>query len=73
MQPLENIKVDVDGKETPVTAPSVLLTPAGTKHCITNVGASEVRIVFLFPAIEMEHLVPDLHGVSFCPSLLIPL
>lgn len=52
-------KAEVDGKETPVTAPSVLLTPAGTKHCITNVGTSEVRIVFFFPAVEVERILVE--------------
>jgi quercetin dioxygenase-like cupin family protein len=52
-------KVEVDGEETPITAPSVLLTPAATKHCITNVGTSEVRIVFFFPAVEVERILVE--------------
>jgi quercetin dioxygenase-like cupin family protein len=52
-------KVEVDGKETPVTAPSVLLSPAGTKHRITNVGAGEVRIIFFFPAVEVERILVE--------------
>ena len=52
-------KVEVDGKEVPVPTPSVLLTPAGTKHCITNLGTSEVRIIFFFPAVEVERMLVE--------------
>jgi len=52
-------KVEVDGKEVPVPTPSVLLTPAGMKHCITNVGTSEVRIIFFFPAVEVERILVE--------------
>lgn len=52
-------RVETGGKEVPVTGPSILLTPAGTKHSVTNVGTDEVRILFFFPAIEVERILVE--------------
>ena len=49
--------VEVDGKVTQMTPPSVLLAPAGTKHTIKNVGKDELRIIFFFPAVEVERIL----------------
>jgi quercetin dioxygenase-like cupin family protein len=46
-------------KEKGSAAISILLTPAGIKHSITNVGTDEVRILFFFPAIEVERILVE--------------
>jgi quercetin dioxygenase-like cupin family protein len=52
-------EVEVDGKVTHVTPTSLLLAPAGTKHTIRNVGTEEVRIIFFFPAVEVERILVE--------------
>ncbi|MGP8051182.1 MAG: cupin domain-containing protein [Desulfobaccales bacterium] len=51
--------VEVDGKVTRITAASVLLAPAGTRHTIRNVGTDELRIIFFFPAVEVERILVE--------------
>lgn len=52
-------EVEVNGKVTHVSPTSVLLAPAGTKHTIRNVGTAEVRIIFFFPAVEVERMLVE--------------
>ena len=51
--------VEVDGKVTHVKPLSVLLAPAGTRHTVRNVGTDELRIIFFFPAVEVERIIVE--------------
>ena len=47
-------EIHMDGEIFQVEAPMSILIPAGVKHRVVNTGAEPIRIIFGFPAVEVE-------------------
>ncbi len=47
----------MDGEVIRIEAPMSILIPAGVKHCVRNTGSEPIKIIFGFPAIEVERIL----------------
>jgi quercetin dioxygenase-like cupin family protein len=47
-------EVHIDDQCIKVKAPMSILIPAGVKHKVLNTGSQPIRIIFCFPAVEIE-------------------
>jgi quercetin dioxygenase-like cupin family protein len=47
-------EIYMNGETFAIAAPMSILIPAGVKHRVTNTGAGPIRIIYGFPAIEVE-------------------
>jgi quercetin dioxygenase-like cupin family protein len=50
-------QVTIDDKAFPIKADVTILAQAGDKHTITNTGKGMLRIIFCFPAVEVERIL----------------
>lgn len=50
-------RVTIDDKSFPIKADMTILAQAGKKHTITNTGKGMLRIIFCFPAVEVERIL----------------
>ncbi|WP_244267186.1 cupin domain-containing protein [Moorella stamsii] len=51
--------VEADGEEVKIDSLTVVLMPAGCKHCITNTGKDILHILYFFPAVEVERILVE--------------
>jgi quercetin dioxygenase-like cupin family protein len=47
----------LEGESHEIKANTTILAPAGKKHSITNTGTEMLRILFCFPAVEVERVL----------------
>jgi len=50
-------EIHMDGEVFKVEAPMSILIPAGVKHRVINTGSEPIKIIFGFPAIEVERIL----------------
>lgn len=50
-------RLTLDDQPFDIKADMTVLAPAGKKHTITNTGKGTLRIIFCFPAVEVERIL----------------
>ncbi len=52
-------EIHVDGQVNKVEAPMSILIPPGAKHKVVNTGTEPIRIIYVFPSVEVDRQLVD--------------